>query len=129
MRSALALLLVASTGCGTLMAPKQRPVQVMSNPPGAEVLVDGQSVGYTPGVVQVENKRDHNITFRLNGYNDGVCLVKSEVAVLWVVLDIWFLVPLIVDAATGGWKEITTTMCNLNLLPLNVPPPPPPLPS
>ena len=128
MRAGLLVLLVVSTGCGALFAPKMKSVQVLSNPPGAQVLVDGAPVGVTPGVVNVVNKKSHTVLFRLPGYQDGTCMLTADLKALWLILDLFGIVPLIVDAATGSWNEIGTSVCNVNLVPGGGAPPPPPPP-
>ena len=46
--------------------------------------------------------------FRKQGYDDQTFRLSNEVGVLWIVLDVVTgLIPLIVDAATGNWLELS----------------------
>ena len=50
-------------------AIKSFPAQINTNPPGAEVLVDGKKVGDTPFAGQLPTGR-HKLTIRKEGFND-----------------------------------------------------------
>ena len=41
------------------------------------------------------------------------CVFETGIPAKWVILD--GLVPVIVDAATGDWKELQTDVCNATL--------------
>ena len=55
---------------------------------------------------------------RREGHQDFTCVLETEVPSKWVVLDILGgLLPVIIDAATGDWKELQTDVCNATLSP------------
>ena len=112
MKKAVLWLLIFSlvfslSGCATLFkADSVGNVPVNSVPAGAEVFINGQSYGFTPTTIRLEDGKDYNIVFKLNGESKSYT-VKSEIGVLWIVLDIASgMVPLIIDASTGDWYEI-----------------------
>jgi len=145
MRSSLGILMASlligmGSGCATLFAGKTATVHVQSTPPGASVLVDGNPVGGTPGVVQVSNKSAHQIRFQLSGYEDAGCTLTTSVGAGWVILDVFLLVSIIVDAVTGDWSSVDQVECVRTLRPAPGvappaaappprPPPPPPPPA
>lgn len=96
---------LAMAGCGVMFNEKERLVLVESTPPGAEVEVDGKPAGRTPLQVMLPTHRSSIVTVERGGQAQ-VCPVDARIEPLWVLLDIWFLVPLIVDAATGGWNDV-----------------------
>ncbi len=49
---------------------------VTSNPPGAELLVDGKPMGTTP--VTLQEKRDMTLTFKLKGYKEKTRALSTE---------------------------------------------------
>lgn len=112
-------LLVAAgvfTACGALFNSKTSPVQMNSNPVGAEVWVDGNRVGTTPMSLDLSIKDSHTVTFRMDGRDEITCIVNRKVGVGWVVLDVLGgLVPIVIDAATGSWYELDKTACNADL--------------
>lgn len=52
---------------------------VVSEPEGAEIFVEGQSVGtFTPGLVQMDLDREVRFTLKKNGYESKTVVVKSQ---------------------------------------------------
>jgi hypothetical protein len=86
------LLLTFLAGCGT-----SGQYIVKSKPTGAEILVDGESVGKTPATISVpfpENKQlvreKRLITLRLNGYREAkevLCYEGEQARVLTFELE------------------------------------------
>jgi hypothetical protein len=108
---ALALPLVGG-GCGTVLGKGRAPVQLTSSPAGADVYVDGVHQGRTPVEVTVSTSGAHRIEFQLDG-RTGTCEVEGGVSGMWVALDIAMgLIPLVVDAATGGWRGLDFDTCH-----------------
>jgi hypothetical protein len=54
--------------CATLMKGRTEDITVVSDPPGATVLVNGQQKGVTPVVVNVPSKTDLDVYVTKNGY-------------------------------------------------------------
>lgn len=46
----------------------QQEVTIVSNPPGARVVVDGEDVGYTPVAVTLETRQPHSVRLERSGY-------------------------------------------------------------
>jgi len=110
--SVLVLTLFVVSGCGALFNSKTTPVQMNSNPTGAEVIVNGNRVGVTPMSVDLSIKENHTVTLRANG-QEVTCIINRKVGAGWVVLDVLGgLVPIIIDAATGSWYELDKEACN-----------------
>jgi len=114
--STLALPVLATamlSGCGTILTPSQALVTFTSDPPGADVLVDGMPVGRTPVQTFVSNRRDHVVTLQDERGESTTCVLYSSLGAGWLVLDILLgLVPVIVDAATSGWNELEQHGCH-----------------
>lgn len=108
-----ALAAATLAGCGTIMTPSQALVTFTSDPPGADVLVDGMPVGRTPVQTFVSNRRDHVVTLQHDSGEATTCVLYSSLGAGWLVLDILLgLVPVIVDAATSGWNELEQHGCH-----------------
>lgn len=89
-----------------------------SDPVGAEVYVDGARMGRTPVTLDLGNHRGYVVTFRAEGYDEVACVLSATTGTIWVVLDVLSgLVPVIVDAATGAWKSLDRSACNVVLPP------------
>ncbi|MCC6997446.1 MAG: PEGA domain-containing protein [Deltaproteobacteria bacterium] len=118
----LAASVLGGAGCGAMFGSKRRTVTITSVPAGAEAIVDGQLVGYTPVQVSLTDDRPHEVLFR-SGQVQTVCRIESEIDATWLILDILtFPIGVVVDAVTGDWKELDKSRCHA-LLPAAAPPP------
>ena len=108
-------------GCAAILGSKTNNVVAVSEPPGAEVYVDGVRAGVTPDTIQVESKKSHTVAFRLPGFREESCTLTSSVDGGWVILDVLLggLVGVIVDAATSEWNELTKKSCSVVLTPVS----------
>jgi hypothetical protein len=70
MRVLAVVVLLAGSGCATILAPGPDLVLVESDPPGAEVLIDGRPAGRTPAQVMVLRNEEARLTLRKDGYQD-----------------------------------------------------------
>lgn len=101
------------SGCGTIMTPSQALVTFTSDPPGADVLVDGLPVGRTPVQTFVSNRKDHVVTLQHDDGQSTNCMLYASLGAGWLVLDILLgFVPVIVDAITSGWNELDQVGCH-----------------
>jgi hypothetical protein len=101
----LALAAAALMGCATIFRPGPDPVGFGSDPQGAEVIVNGQSMGYTPVTLHLRPEKTYAVTFRKDGYEPSTVTLTTHVQAGWVVLDIFAgVVGVAIDAATGKWK-------------------------
>lgn len=95
------------SGCATIFKGSEQRVPINSNPQGAEIIIDGVSYGTTPQLIRLEVQRSYDVTLRQNGQERTVTL-RNRIGTTWVVLDvIGLLIPLLVDASTGDWYELT----------------------
>lgn len=111
-RLIVALPLLVSSGCGALLTPSSALITLTSEPDGAEVRVDGFPVGRTPLQTYVSSRRHHHVTFEYGGQETG-CIIEASVGAGWVVLDVLLgLIPVVVDAVTGGWTSVDSDGCH-----------------
>jgi hypothetical protein len=91
MTKCVALMLVLSTGCGTIFN-KDHKFKYVSDP--------GVSIEGGDGVL--DQKKEYRVT-----YSDGsTCTLEPSMSWSYFFLDLFFTGPIgiIVDAATGNWK-------------------------
>ena len=106
----LALVLVSA--CATLFNADRDPVSFGSEPTGAEVWIDGTNRGRTPLTLELQPNREYQVVLKLHGEERAFELTNS-VGAGWIVLDVLGgLIPVIIDAATGEWKELDTKAIN-----------------
>ncbi len=120
MRGPIVVLSLAllSSGCATIFGSHKAEMDFTSDPGGAEVLIDGQSIGHTPLKVELSNHKPLLVTFRKAGYQDTMCRLDTKVGAGWVVLDVLGgLIPVVVDVATGNWAQLPDHDCHVQLVP------------
>jgi hypothetical protein len=106
--SVCAVLLLAAAalmGCATMFSPGPDPVEFGSDPQGAEIFVNGQSMGYTPVTLHLRPEKTYTVTFKKDGYEPATVTLTTHVQAGFVVLDIFAgVLGVAVDAATGKWR-------------------------
>lgn len=99
----LAVLLLGS-GCASIVTPGRfRPVQVQTQPPGAQVFLNDKYEGRSPLTLRVDRKEDHRVRFELPGREPFEGTIESGLNG-WVFGNILFGGPigLIVDLVSGA---------------------------
>lgn len=107
------VLAVLLSGCGTILGyGGDREVRVITNPPGAELLVDGMPRGdRSPCVVHLDPAEEHRIDGRLEDLRGGTQIKRSSSSGL-VILDIIFTLGLgiAIDWSTGALYDFPETV-------------------
>jgi PEGA domain-containing protein len=93
--------------CATIMHGSSQEVGISSQPTGANVTVDGVSVGKTPAVAKLSRKDMHTIQITLEGYQPFELKTTRKTSG-WVWGNIVFggIIGLAVDAITGGLYDV-----------------------
>jgi hypothetical protein len=99
------ILVISMSSCATIFTGSKQTVQVNSNPPGAQIEVNGISRGVTPSpVVLKKGKEGETITLKLDGYEDKTfrpTTVFNAVA----IINLSNLIGWGIDIGTGAiWK-------------------------
>lgn len=63
------------SGCKTVRQGTNQPIGIKTFPAGAEVVVDGESLGRTPLEIPLARKIPHQVLIRKDGYKDFVATV------------------------------------------------------
>lgn len=58
-------------GCGD-------KVEILSDPPGAHIIIDGKSFGRTPTEVNLSPLKNHQVILELDGYNEYEIILTSQ---------------------------------------------------
>lgn len=118
----IAVVAIASTlwGCATIMAGGPDVVPVLTNPPGAQVVLNGQIVGYTPTTIMLNRDQPAQIQLLLAGFQP-VVLHRSKHFNGWFVgsiLLLYLIFPIIVDVVTGNVTKYDDTGIAIGMTPL-----------
>lgn len=112
----LLFIILVLSGCATLFNEKAPAVSFMSNPPTAQVYVNGAKMGETPCAIKLDTDKEYTIEFRKDGYQTKTYFLTNEIGPVWIILDILGgFIPIIVDAATGDWYEFSQENVSVSL--------------
>jgi hypothetical protein len=128
--AALALCVVFA-GCATLFAGGPDRVPINTNPPGAYVYVNGQVVGQTPMIVNLDRHMpEAQIQIALPGFRP-IVIVRDKGLNVWTLANILIgVLPIVIDFITADFQEYDSSPIVFGLTPAgpNDPPPPPMVP-
>lgn len=109
---------VSLTGC-SIFGGSSQPLLVNSDPPGANVLINGTSAGMTPLQHQVSRRGDLSLEVQKPGYTTQIRSTSRKLSSLGIV-DVFggamFLLPLLGLFAPGAWEQDPSAF-NLTLEP------------
>jgi hypothetical protein len=111
-------------GCATVVSGGggNQKVKIVSEPPGADVTVDGQFVGAAPVEVLLERKSTHIVDLSAGGYEPTRLAVNSRFNP-WVIGNVVFggLIGVVVDLATGATYHLSPDELTVPLRPMAPP--------
>ena len=113
---ATSVILLAS--CATLSHGSSQEIQVASDPPGAQVLVDNDPVPYaTPTTIMLNRRDDHVLVFRKNGYQDyRTSLTRSTSGAVAGNLVVGGIVGAATDYSSGAAYTLSSADLNGDVL-------------
>ena len=112
-----ALLLLS--GCATVIKGTTQTMPINSDPDGADVVVNNLVVGITPTEIELQRKRDHQITLRKEGYAPAtVPVLKSVGGAVWGNILAGGIIGWGVDAASGAQYNLKPETIFVRLRPL-----------
>jgi len=96
-------------GCGTIFNGTRQDITANSTPEAAKVTTTPSTGEFqTPITLRLERKKSYTIRFERDGYAPQMIEIQNKVQPIVLVGDILFgLIPVIVDAATGGWYRLS----------------------
>jgi hypothetical protein len=105
------------TSCAAILNGKRDNLRLNSDPPGANVYVDGDRAGKTPCAYSVDATQDHHLDFRLEGYESVSRMISSSMGAGWLIADVLFsgLIGVIIDASTHSWNSLDQRYVNVAL--------------
>ena len=111
-----------SQGCATIFAPRYERLSVSSNPPGANIIVNGNQAGITPASVDIDKTRPPNVRVEAPGYQSKQCYAHMEPGIPYILADVALCVFTLVGCvafidAMGPWNELRDKHCMANLEP------------
>lgn len=106
------------TGCGLIFGGSNQTIPMASSPEGATVEFheSGRTLT-TPTSVKLKRKDSYVLTFSREGFESRQVELERSLRGGMLALDILFtgLVGVVVDAATGGWYELSPERLDVTL--------------
>lgn len=117
-------LALAVSACATIVASGPDSIPINTNPPGAYVYLNGEVVGQTPLVLELDRGRSMaDIRIYYPGFQP-VQFTRYKSLNGWVFgnffLGLW---PVIIDLATGNWQRFNDYPIAIGLTPGQAAPP------
>jgi len=100
-------------GCAFILGEQTKTVHLVSNPPGAEVAMDGLRVGRAPLDVGILEQEDYDFSFRWDGGAVAHCRLSPSWKPYFLFPDILLggLAGIVIDASTGYWVREDADGC------------------
>jgi len=121
----LELVLIAATagitqGCATIIKGSSQSIPVSSDPPAADIVLDGKLVGQTPKTLALRRDNNYLISIQKAGFErQSVPVVKDIGGAVWGNVLAGGLVGWGVDAASGAQYNLLPASVSVKLVPVN----------
>ncbi|MBT8495529.1 MAG: PEGA domain-containing protein [Deltaproteobacteria bacterium] len=115
---ALVALAIGVGGCATIFSDSTQTLTFTSEPPGAEVMIDGQSIGRTPATITVNKKAFGHpvVTVTLPGYQVRQFVMQKDLNNI-ALSNSTSLLSWLTDAGTGAVIEYSPSSYYVELMP------------
>jgi PEGA domain len=117
-------LILAAGGCATVFSSSDQSVSFSSGPPGAEVLIDGVPIGFTPVATRFDRDTfaTRVVTLRRHGFHPRQFLLGKTLNKV-AIFNLTCLPSWLTDGLTGGLIEYSPGAYHIELQPMVLPPP------
>ncbi len=101
-------------GCASIVHGTKQDEMFLSEPTGAEILIDNMAQGTTPKTLPLKRSLDHTVTIKLAGYQPATFKLTRGISG-WVFGNVLFggVIGIVVDAADGAIYHLKPDQFNL----------------
>lgn len=104
--TALFLGLFILSGCATIVSGSDQSVTIQSSPDGADILMNGVTMGKTPITMSIQRDSYTMLTIEKEGYKSETQLMNTELnSMFWGNILFGGLLGSTTDAASGASRE------------------------
>ncbi|OGE83043.1 MAG: hypothetical protein A2Y39_07065 [Candidatus Delongbacteria bacterium GWF2_40_14] len=109
-------LIASLIGCATIMKGSSQDINFSSNPAGAQIKINGTSMGNTPVVLKLKTGDEQSVRFELDGYLPyETKITKSISGWIWGNIVFGGIIGLIVDFSTGAVYKLNQDQISAQL--------------
>ena len=114
----MVVLFLSLAGCGTIIHGGTKPINLNSDPAGAEVRLASMTVR-TPATVTLERRYNHTAIFTMPGYSTQQVEIRKTLDP-WIFGNLLFAtIPgVVVDLITGSAADLKPDTINVRLQPV-----------
>jgi hypothetical protein len=117
----VAVLLLVFNACSTILNTTTQQVELISNPPNANIMVDGQKFGTSPQKINIERGANHVVTFELDGFDIYETQLTRKISFwFWGNALNGFIPGMTIDLFTGSLYNIIPEKLEVELSPAKV---------
>lgn len=108
---------LALSGCGVIFGGSTKTLTVTSTPSEARLTTEPLTGSFTtPATLELERKKSYTLVVWKEGYREAQFPIQRKVRAGPLIMDILFgLVPVVVDAVTGGLWDLQPEMPSVTL--------------
>lgn len=104
------------TSCATIVGGTSQTVSIDSNVKGAEVVVNGATVGQTPFAGSIKRGKSTSVTIRKAGYRPKTIIMNTEVEpIFWGNIIVGGFLGSTTDLASEAMYKYTPASINVDL--------------
>ena len=117
----MSLSLIFFSACSTVMHSTSQEVALKSNPPNANIIVDGKKFGTSPQMVNIDRGTNHVVKFQLDGYEIYETELTRKICFLfWGNALNGFIPGMVIDMFTGSMYNLLPDNIDVELTPAKV---------
>ncbi len=103
-------------GCATIVGGTSQNVSINSNVKGADVIVNGETVGKTPYNGPIKRGKTTTVTLQKDGYDPKTITLSTEIeSIFWGNIIIGGVLGSTTDLATGGMYKYAPATLQIDL--------------
>jgi len=107
-------IILFTTGCATMVTGTTQTIPIKSEPSNATIKVDGKVASVTPGQLELERKKDHNVEISKDGFRTRRIILSCTINPASIFNPIP-IVGLIIDMETGANCNLTPKEIDIKL--------------
>lgn len=109
------------SSCATVMHSTTQEIELKSQPPNANIIVDGKKFGTSPQLVNIDRGFNHVVKFQLEGYEDYETQVTRKISFwFWLNALNGFIPGMVIDTFTGSMYNLLPDQIDVELTPAKV---------
>ena len=109
------------SSCSTVLNSTTQEILLKSQPPNANILVDGKKFGTSPQFVNIDRGSNHVVKFQLDGYDVYETQITRKISFwFWGNALNAFIPGMLIDGFTGSMYTLLPDQIDVELTPAKI---------